>query len=233
MTDRDVLRTSFRLTPKNFCWCQIICCLASFSHTKITTRSAPCRQNARPYKPMNQQPESASKDKPTNKAAATQNVNPIVRRALGLLLALLFFAAATPTLIYGSHGLSREYAARSWPTAKAVVKAGYIVETGHRKTLWCPKWEYHYFVTPNEGYIGTTTTLGTYSCQRYRHWAEEKLRSRPVNSVIDVIYDPANPAIAALYVSDDGGLFWWLLLFCGTLSFAAGVASIHAVRKIF
>lgn len=150
-----------------------------------------------------------------------------------ICLALMCFVGAALALKYGGEGLSREYAARSWPKVKGVVKAAsVVVSVGRRRTLWCPTWKYHYLITPDLGYASTRTAVGTYSCEKSRQAAEIKLETRRINSVVDVIYDPADPAFSALYVSDDGGLLWWFLLFSGTGFLISGVLSVYAITII-
>lgn len=153
-------------------------------------------------------------------------------RGLHILLALFLALASTPLLKYGVSGLSHEYAARSWPTTKGVIKAASIRISEGRQTLWCPQWEYHFQVSSGRSYASTRTTFGVGSCERSRQLAEEKLRSLPINSLVDVIYDPANPSYSALYVSDDRGFLWWVVLCLGAALLALGVFyGFRAFRK--
>lgn len=138
-----------------------------------------------------------------------------MKRIVLLSVALLATVFGGVLLKYGTTGLLAEYSARSWHTTEGVVKGNSIeISDGRRQRLWCPRWKYHYVVA-GQAYVGTRTAVGTTSCEKSFRLAEVKLDSRPVNALVQVIYDPSNPGYSALYVSNDRGFFRWFLVASG------------------
>lgn len=135
------------------------------------------------------------------------------------LILLAFFIAAIGVILFtiSASNLSKELAARSWSKVDGVVKnTSVTVSKGRNQTLWCPRWEYHYTVD-NQSYTGNRAAIGAFPCAQSQRLAQERLKTHPINSSIQVMYDPENPHLSTLQISDDGGFLWWFLLIPSTI----------------
>ena len=139
---------------------------------------------------------------------------------------LLIHAIFSAPLIYlGVRGLLRENQARHWPQATAVVQLAELVG-GTGLSYWCPHIQYT-FKVHDQSYTGNHNTIGTESCYRYRAPAESYLATHPVGSQVHVFYDPNNPNVSALRVSDDSGFSSWYLFGSGLIILALPLFSLR------
>ena len=138
-------------------------------------------------------------------------------------------------LIFGVVFLREANASRSWPSVQGRVQNVSVVKNSSSGT----QGSYHYVVTyayqvDDQSYTGNRYSLGSGSTasKRYPGESEARTASRsdyPAGSMVDVYYDPADPASAVLNPGASWGTFGPLLM--GLIFVPGGIFLLRAIRR--
>ena len=157
----------------------------------------------------------------------TQNNLKSRQTKLGMIAALIFFFIGAIFTFFGFKFIRQQQAAQNWPSVQGMITDTYIKESVNESfdetddtITYVPKVVYEYMVD-GEVYSSMQLTIGFERSYDRRQKAEEVLTSYPVGVRVNVYYDPANPAEAALNRDLNG--FNNVALIVGIVLLAIGV----------
>lgn len=134
-----------------------------------------------------------------------------MRLKIGAVLGLLFSVASLFTLAFWYSQIADSIRSNSWPAVQGTILSAELhvsTDTDSDKTYY-PKISYSYNVA---GHEYTAEKLQFVPDGFGKNWATRKLNAYPVDSVVEVSYDPDTPQTAVL---EPGGKFKWYLFITG------------------
>lgn len=144
----------------------------------------------------------------------------------GVIIA--FFIGGIFATIYGVRNRRKGSASQSWPSARGVITNAWIQEStdtdeeGYTSTSYTPKWEYQYKIG-QETYTSGRISFGGVTGYGRQKRAQEELDRFPVNSQVQVYYDPEKHSDAVLVRGTKGtmggiivGIIFIALSVCGS-----------------
>lgn len=155
---------------------------------------------------------------------------------LGLLIGggvcFLFFMIGIFLMIAGIRNRKKAQESTSWPSVQGSITNAWVETQEHEdddgsKTItYFPRWEYE-FTVDGKTHTSQNISFGGTGGSHRESDAEERLKQYPLNSQVQVFYNPANPEEVALVPGTKGTM--GLIYFGGILAFIMFAISLGLV----
>lgn len=140
---------------------------------------------------------------------------------IGSGVCFLFFVIGIFIMIAGIRNRKKAEESTSWPSVKGTITRAWIEVQEHRdsdgdRTIrHYPRWEYE-FVVSGMTYTGQNIDFSGTQSSMSESKAREELEQYPLNSEVQVFYNPSNPEEAALEPGMEGTMT--LIIYGGGLA---------------
>lgn len=130
-------------------------------------------------------------------------VRPLIGVLCGGFLALVFGGIGVWAVVQARRGQQKAHAAQGWPSAPGAIVEARVSRNSHEDSdgdthySYSPRLKYTYTVQ-GQTYTGSQITFGFQKSYNSESSAAAVLQRYPVGGQVMVIYDPHNPAEAAL-----------------------------------
>ena len=121
----------------------------------------------------------------------------------------LFFLIGIFLIINGIRNRKKAEESTSWPSVEGTITRAWVEthehedDDGSKTITHFPRWEYEYIVSGST-YTSENISFGGIAGSRHEFDAREGLKQYPLNSEVQVFYNPSNPEEAILVPGTQG-----------------------------
>ena len=152
----------------------------------------------------------------------------------GLFIAVFsikLVVTGTTSITSAMANLQTAHLAQKWPSTKAEVIKQALQRTTGKNSYWFPVYTYQYKVK-GARHIGDRQSIGEQLHYQRSQDVQLNFKKHPVGSMLQIRYNPDNPAESTISISSDNGFSDYLGILIGILSVIFPFIIIYALVQI-